>query len=105
MLTPDVSMSGDAGGESNVAGDEVAKTVLEITAAVLDKSPSDVHRDARLVDLGAQSFDFVELVIRLEKAFGVSINRSFAIPDQFSVDSYVRAVSEAIARTHETRER
>lgn len=42
----------------------------------------EVTEDATLVgDLGAESIDFLDIVFRLEKAFGIEIPRSELLPD------------------------
>jgi acyl carrier protein len=47
-----------------------------------------------LLDLGAQSFDFVDLVMRLEKRYEIDIALLYTIPDRHTVASYVKAVRE-----------
>tara|TARA_B100001094_G_scaffold60035_1_gene55545 strand:- start:25922 stop:26140 length:219 start_codon:yes stop_codon:yes gene_type:complete len=52
------------------------KTVIKIIAEHLDVAESKVIPEAHLVDdLGADSFDIVELVIQTEKATGVKISQ------------------------------
>ena len=53
------------------------KTVIKIIAEHLDVAESKVIPEAHLVDdLGADSFDMVELVIQSEKATGVKISEA-----------------------------
>ena len=74
--------------------DDIALIVRHIVADVIGIDPSDVRPDSRLLDLGAQSFEFLEIVFRLQKKFDITLHRSYQIPDLFTVDAYVRAVSE-----------
>ena len=48
----------------------------EIIADALARDPAEVRLDSRLIaDLGAESIDFLDIVFRLEQAFGVRIPR------------------------------
>jgi acyl carrier protein len=68
-------------------------SVLDIVATeigeLLRVPAADITPESRLIDLGAQSFDFVELVVRLEKAFNTSLPRELMIPDVRTVRRYV----------------
>lgn len=79
-----------------------AASVLEIVTAevcqLLDVASQDVSPESRLIDLGAQSFDFVELVLRLEKVFDRPLPKELMIPDSHTVNRYVEAIA-ASART------
>jgi acyl carrier protein len=60
--------------------------VLEkVTAALVDAlgvDDEDVTPDATMVgDLGAESIDFLDIVFRLEKSFGIEIPRSELFPE------------------------
>jgi acyl carrier protein len=60
--------------------------VLEkVTAALVDAlgvDDDEVTPDATMVgDLGAESIDFLDIVFRLEKAFGIEIPRSELFPE------------------------
>lgn len=77
------------------AHEQVVRAISRMLADILDISPELITSDALLLELGAQSFDFVDLVVRLEKAYGVTIAPVYAIPDRHTVESYVRAVTEA----------
>ena len=53
---------------------ELEAKVLAVVAAALDREPSRVHLDDSLVlDLGAESIDFLDLRFRLESAFGLRL--------------------------------
>ena len=58
-----------------------------------------------LVELGAQSLDFLEVVFRLEVAFGVQLPRRYAVPGKHTVAVYARAVEKqlAVRRSHSPR--
>jgi acyl carrier protein len=76
--------------------------VLEIVTAeicdLLDVARPDVSPESRLIDLGAQSFDFVELVLRLEKAFDRPLPKELMIPDAHTVSRYVEAILASSGR-------
>ena len=56
--------------------ESVYPKVREIIADVLVIDEDDVSMDSRLiVDLGAESIDFLDLVFQLEKEFGIKIPR------------------------------
>ena len=60
------------------------KTVIKIIAEHLDVAESKVIPEAHLVDdLGADSFDIVELVIQTEKATGVKISQD----DEYTIQT------------------
>lgn len=71
-------------------------SVLEIVTAeicqLLDVARPDVSPESRLIDLGAQSFDFVELVLRLERVFHTTLPKELMIPDAHTVNRYVEAI-------------
>ena len=54
--------------------EEIASRVATIVADALDQPAEKVTPDASLVDdLGAESIDFLDIVFRLESAFGLKI--------------------------------
>jgi acyl carrier protein len=54
--------------------EEIASRVVAIVADALDQPSEKVTPDASLVDdLGAESIDFLDIVFRLESAFGLKI--------------------------------
>ncbi len=56
--------------------DSVYPKVREIIADVLVIDEDEISKDSRLiVDLGAESIDFLDLVFQLEKEFGIKIPR------------------------------
>jgi len=76
-----------------------AASVLEVVrveiAEMLGIDPKEVVPESPVIELGAQSFDFVELVVRLEKAFETSLPRELMIPDSHTVERYVQAILAA----------
>jgi acyl carrier protein len=61
---------------------EVYEKVKETLVDALGVEEEDVTPDATLTgDLGAESIDFLDIVFRLEKAFGIKIPRGELFPD------------------------
>ena len=62
--------------------DEVFGKVQGALVDALGVDDDEVTEDATLVgDLGAESIDFLDIVFRLEKAFGIEIPRSELFPE------------------------
>ena len=62
--------------------DEVFQKVQEALVEALGVDDDEVTADATLVgDLGAESIDFLDIVFRLEKAFGIDIPRAELFPE------------------------
>ncbi len=62
--------------------DEVFAKVREVLEEALGVDEDEVTPEAKLVgDLGAESIDFLDIVFRLEKAFGIQINQAELFPD------------------------
>jgi acyl carrier protein len=62
--------------------EEVFEKVQEALVEALGVDDDEVSREATLVgDLGAESIDFLDIVFRLEKAFGIEIPRSELFPE------------------------
>lgn len=62
--------------------DEVFNKVQGALVDALGVDDDEVTREATLVgDLGAESIDFLDIVFRLEKAFGIEIPRSELFPE------------------------
>lgn len=76
--------------------DEIFSVVRSFAGSILGVDPAEITPEATLLDLGAQSLDFVRLVFRLERTFNVTIPRSFSIPEQHTIDTFVRAVECAL---------
>jgi len=58
------------------AGRSVEEVVRQAVAEALTRSVDEVRLDSVLMtDLGAESLDFLDIVFRLERAFGIQITR------------------------------
>jgi len=61
--------------------DEIFQEVQEVLVDALGVDDDEVTADATLMgDLGAESIDFLDIVFRLEKAFGIKISREELFP-------------------------
>ncbi len=64
-----------------VSQDEVFQKVKEVLVDALGVDEDEVTPKARLMaDLGAESIDFLDIVFRLEKTFGIKIAREELFP-------------------------
>ncbi len=72
--------------------DEIYEKVKDVLVDALGVDDEDVTLDAKLRDdLGAESIDFLDIVFRLEKAFGIKIPRGEMFPeDIFTNPAYVK---------------
>ncbi|MBI1367427.1 MAG: acyl carrier protein [Planctomycetes bacterium] len=62
--------------------DEIFEKVREVLVDALGVDDDEVTPDATLTgDLGAESIDFLDIVFRLEKAFGIKISQGELFPD------------------------
>lgn len=62
--------------------DEILAKVQEILVEALGVDEEEVQTEATLMgDLGAESIDFLDIVFRLEKAFGIKIPPGDLFPD------------------------
>jgi acyl carrier protein len=82
--------------------DEMFDGIRSIIVQVLGISSELVVPQAKLLELGAQSFDFIQVVFRLEKTYDVELPRAYAIPDQHTVDTYVQVLVAALAQRDST---
>jgi acyl carrier protein len=61
--------------------DEIMQQVQEVLIDALGVDDDEVTAEATLMgDLGAESIDFLDIVFRLEKAFGIKIPREELFP-------------------------
>ena len=61
--------------------DEIFREVQEVMVDALGLDDDEVTAEATLMgDLGAESIDFLDIVFRLEKAFGIKIPREELFP-------------------------
>lgn len=72
--------------------DEIYQKVKEVLVDALGVDEEEVTLDAKLRDdLGAESIDFLDIVFRLEKAFGIKIPRGEMFPeDVFTNPAFVK---------------
>lgn len=66
-----------------MANDEIFEKVTTTLVDALGVDDDEVTSDATLTgDLGAESIDFLDIVFRLEKNFGIKIPRGELFPDE-----------------------
>ena len=64
-----------------VSRDEILEKVREVLVDALGLDDDEVTEEATLMgDLGAESIDFLDIVFRLEKAFGIKVPREELLP-------------------------
>ena len=62
--------------------DDIFEKVKECLVEALSVDEDEVTREASLTrDLGAESIDFLDIIFRLEKAFGIKIPRGDLFPE------------------------
>lgn len=67
--------------------DEIEVKIRELLVDVLAVDEHEVTPEARLTkDLGAESIDFLDIVFRLEQAFGIKINQGELFPQSIAQD-------------------
>ena len=66
---------------------EIYEKVREILVDALGADESECTMDATLMgDLGAESIDFLDIVFRLERNFGIKIPRGELFPENLTAD-------------------
>lgn len=75
-----------------LSDNEVFEKVRAVLVDALGVDEEEVTRQAKLVaDLGAESIDFLDIVFRLEKAFGIKVQQSELFPENVLSDpNYVQ---------------
>lgn len=81
---------------------DITGRVRNCIAEVLGIDAASVGDDAVLLDLGADSVAFMDLVFKLERMFGIVIPRRFARPDVHRCDDYVHVVRALVSGAAET---
>ncbi len=67
--------------------DEVYEKIAVALTDALGVNAEDIKPDATLVvDLGAESIDFLDIVFRLEKAFDIKVSRNDLFPEDVLTD-------------------
>lgn len=87
--------------------DEIFAKVQETLVDALGVDDDEVTQEATLIDdLGAESIDFLDIVFRLEKNFGIKIPRGELFPENVAPDaSFVvdgKVTEEGIATLRKT---
>ncbi len=87
--------------------DEVFEKVREALVDALAVDDDEVTREATMVgDLGAESIDFLDIVFRLEKSFGIEIPRKELFPEDILTNAeYVQDGKVTEAGVSELKER
>ncbi|MAE60604.1 MAG: acyl carrier protein [Planctomycetaceae bacterium] len=68
--------------------DEVFEKVSEVLVDALGVDDDEISPEAVLTtDLGAESIDFLDIVFRLEKTFGIKIDQGELFPDNVLQDT------------------
>ncbi|MDD5134148.1 MAG: acyl carrier protein [Phycisphaerae bacterium] len=68
--------------------DEILKEIQDVLVDALGVDDQEVTPEAKLMaDLGAESIDFLDIVFRMEKAFGVKIPREELFPAEALLSS------------------
>jgi len=58
------------------SGNEIGLTVRQVVAEALARDLAEIRLDSNLMEeLGAESLDFLDIVFKLERAFGIQITR------------------------------
>lgn len=67
---------------------EIFQKVKDCVAKALELEGDSIELDSKLIsDLGAESIDFLDIVFRLEKAFGIKIPRDDLFPEKVLTDA------------------
>jgi acyl carrier protein len=87
--------------------EEIYEKIQTALVDALGVDEEEVTPDATLTgDLGAESIDFLDIVFRLEKAFGIKIPRGELFPENILTDSaYVQDGKVTAAGLSELRKR
>jgi len=68
--------------------EETYSKVTEVLVDALGVEDDEVTPEATMIgDLGAESIDFLDIVFKLEQAFGISIDREELFPDDILTSS------------------
>ena len=71
-----------------ISHDEIFQKVKDVLVDALGADEADITPEARLMaDLGAESIDFLDIVFRLEKTFGIKISREELFPAEGLLNS------------------
>jgi len=92
--------------EARMTRDEIGERVADVLVQALGVSRSEITTDASLIgDLEAESIDFLDIVFRLEKGFGIEIARGELFPQELLRDPLLvdngRLTREGVAALRE----
>lgn len=59
--------------ENKNIGDIENKVKLIVSEILPDTKPSDITKESKIKDLGADSLDIVEIIMKIEEAFNIEI--------------------------------
>src|SRR5438270_8955525 len=86
--------------------DEIYKKVQAVLVDALGVDEEEVTPNAVIKDdLGAESIDFLDIVFRLEKAFGIKIPRGEMMPENLANDPNVVQVVQVLFRLRDVLQR
>jgi acyl carrier protein len=74
---------------------EIETTLIGEIAAILARQPASIRADAPLHTLGVDSMSFVELLVFIEKKFGLALIESGLAREDFET---VRALAASISK-------
>ncbi len=75
--------------------EEVERKLIDEVSLILNKAPGDIKPDASLPSLGLDSMGFVELLVVVEKVFGVRLIESGLTRDDFET---IQALAARISK-------
>jgi acyl carrier protein len=91
------SLFTDVSNESSPCKQErVLALVCHFVAEVIGIPANDVYAESTLIDLGADSFHFIDITCRLESEFRIVLPESFAAPHRSSLRMIASEVSRRI---------
>ncbi len=64
---------------------QIEQSVIETVVNILAVDPESVKSDTQLKELGADSLDEVEIIMELERKFGIDITDDMYTPDSCKV--------------------
>jgi acyl carrier protein len=80
---------------------DIHATVNQCAADILGLTPDDIAGHTPLIELGAESVNFLELVFRLEREFRIELPKKYAVPrEEYTTDLYAGLVAEALRVGH-----
>lgn len=82
--------------DHRIDDDGVVETVRRAVAETIQKPLAEVGAEAALLQLGAQSIDFADIVLWLEREYRIELPRTCSIPNDQTVQDYVQAVRQRL---------